>query len=60
MKGNVLFQCIRNSPSLKSSSPTFMCSAPQPVTEAFLRCSDFQGLMKRAYRIGSSCKRFRH
>lgn len=40
MRGNVLFQCIRNSQSLKSSSPSFTCSALQPVTKAFLGFSD--------------------
>lgn len=41
MRRNVLFLCIRNSPSLKTSSPSFMCCAPQAMKEAFLGSSDF-------------------
>ena len=55
MRGNVPFQRIHNSLSLKASSPQvhMLCST------AFLGSSDFRGLMKCAYQIGSSCKRFR-
>lgn len=61
MTGNGTFQCIPNSLSMKASSPQIhvLCSIASH-RGLFRVYSDFQGLLKSAYQIGSSCKMFYH